>query len=674
MSTVTEPTPNSEVRLAPARRGLFRRDKNGLRETLVIVGNGMVSYKLCERLLALAGADKFHIVTFGEEKRPAYDRVHLTQFFEGRSPDQLSLASKEWYSQNGIELHLGDPIVAIDREQRTVSSASGREIKYDRLVLATGSRAFVPPIEGRDLPGVFVYRTLDDLEKIKEHAARCKRAAVLGGGLLGLEAAKALHDLGLQTWIVERNTALLTRQLATEAGALLQAHVEKLGLKVCTRSETEKIEALGEDRLLQFNTGECLRVQLVVIAAGIRPRDELATACGLEIAPRGGIRVNDALQSSDPTIYAIGECASHNGVIYGLAAPGYKMADLLAENLLGKRRKFIGSDQSTRLKLTGIEVSTLGNFQEEGQTLRWQNAGGFRELVVQNGRLIGATAVGEWHEAGRIQELIERRARLWRWQRRRFAETGRIWKNEALLHISQWPEAALVCNCLSVRRGQLSAACASGCTTVEQLAKRTGASTVCGSCKSLLAELVGAPALVTPLAGLKTLGVVCAFALALALVIFLVTPIPFAESVQAGLRKLDILWREDFWKQVTGFTLIGLALISLLLSLRKRIKRFTFGEFGHWRAVHAALGVLSLVALVSHTGFRIGHNFNFILMTNFLALAMVGALAGGVTAWERRLSPAGAKRLRAFWTGTHIAMAWPLPVLVVVHILMAYYF
>ena len=673
MTTAVESSPRQPVESPNPGLETSRR-RSGSKQTLVIVGNGMVSHKLCDKLVSLGGHERFRIVVFGEESRPAYDRIHLTQFFDGKTPDQLLLAPREWYAENDIELYTGDAVVAIDRERRVVRSASGRETAYDRLVLATGSRAFVPPMPGNDLPGVFVYRTVNDLERIKEYAAGSKRAAVLGGGLLGLEAAKALRDLNLDTWVVERGSSLLARQLEPRAGAMLQAHTEKLGLRVCIQRETQNIEALGNDRLLQFNTGECLRVQLVVIATGIRPRDELAAACGLEVATRGGVRINDLLQTSDPDIFAVGECASHNGVCYGLAAPGYKMADILADNLIGRRRRFTGSDQSTRLKLSGIEVSTLGDFQADGETLLWHGDGGHRQLILQNGRLVGATAVGEWSEAGRVQELIERRARLWRWKQQHFASTGRLWRGKAALHVTQWPAAALVCNCVGVKRGALTAACTEGCATVEQLARRTGASTVCGSCKPLLAEFLGAPALLTPVAGLKLLAAACALALALGLTIFLMAPIPFAQSVQAGLRQLDFLWRESFWKQATGFTLVGLALISLLLSLRKRIRRFSWGEFGHWRAFHAALGTLTLVVLVSHTGFRLGHNFNFVLMANFLVLALVGALAGAVTTLERRLSPLAAKRLRAFWTGAHIAMAWPLPVLVVVHILMAYYF
>jgi len=674
MANTVAPLPEVQGGGVESKSAPPRHPREQGRATLIIVGNGMVSYKLCERLVANKGLARFKIIVLGEEHRAAYDRVHLTRYLEGKPAGALELASAEWYARNDIELHLGDPVTDINRENRRVQTSSGREISYDRLVLATGSRAFLPPLEGNDLPGVFVYRTLDDLKRLKEYAAGCQRAAVLGGGLLGVEAAKALKDLYLDTWVVERGSSLLARQLDPEAGSILRTHVEKLGIHVCTQRETERIEPLGNDRLLQFNTGECLRVQLVVIAAGIRPRDELASACGLEVEPRGGIRVNDWLQTSDPNIHAIGECASHKGVCYGLAAPGYMMASTLAGSLVNKPRRFLGSDQSTRLKLSGIEVSTLGDFQADGETLSWRGAGGCRRLVVSKGRLVGASAIGAWPETGRVQELIERNARVWRWQRNRFERTGRIWRGEAALSVTRWPEAAIVCNCANVRRGVLSQACASGCSTVEQLAAQTGASIVCGSCKPLLAEMVGAPLAGVSVAGVRWLSFACLMAALLVVAILAGNPIAFAESVQLGLRKLDVLWRSSVLKQTTGFVLLGLALVSLVLSLRKRFKRFTWGEFGHWRALHAALGTMTLIVLVSHTGFRLGHNLNYVLMLNFLLLALVGALAGAVTALERRLSARAAKQLRSFWTGAHIAMAWPLPVLVIMHIVMAYYF
>jgi nitrite reductase (NADH) large subunit len=478
----------------------------------------------------------------------------------------------------------------------------------------------------------------------------------------------------METWIVERGTSLLARQLPPEAGRVLLGQVERLGLRVCLNRETECIEALGSDRLLQFNTGECLRVRLVVVAAGIRPRDELARACGLELGPRGGIRVDDHLTASDPAVYAIGECASHRGACYGLAAPGMQMADLLAGNLLGKRRAFAGCDASTRLKVPGIDVATLGDFQANGDTLRWMQGGSYRQLVVREGRLLGATVIGEWPEAGRAQELVERRARLRRGERERFVRQGRLWRGTADLSVSQWPSGALVCQCMRVPRGVLSAACAAGCLTVEQLASRTGASLVCGSCRPLLAELIGAPAESARVPGSKTLGLASLGAATLVVAILGLDSPALADSVQSQWRHWDVLWREDWAKRASGFALVSLVLVSLMFSARKRLPKFSWGAFGHWRAVHALLGVGTLGVLAAHTGFRLGHHLNLILMLNFLGLALAGSAAGAVAAWERRLGPRAGKRLRAGWTAAHIGLAWPLPALVVFHALAAYYF
>jgi nitrite reductase (NADH) large subunit len=378
--------------------------------------------------------------------------------------------------------------------------------------------------------------------------------------------------------------------------------------------------------------------------------------------------------ASRSTIYAIGECATHRGVTYGLAAPGNKMADTLATILSGRRAKFLGADQSTWLKLAGIDVATLGDFQEEEETINFREPATYRRLVLKNGRLIGALSVGEWPEQNRMLEAIEQHRRLSRWERRRFERHGRVWPSRAEIPVADWPANSIICNCVGVRRGRLSEACADGCRTVEQLASATGASTVCGSCKPLLAQMVGAPAGSTKQPGSRLLLIASAVALLLAAVTAVVRPLPLPASVQSG-QILRILLHDSFAKQVTGFTLLGLALISLGLTLRKRIKRLArWGDVGWWKAFHASLGMLTLVVLVSHTGFRLGQNLNFVLMTNFLAISLVGALAGGVTALERRLSGPAARRLRSVWTGAHVALTWPLPVLIAFHILAAYYF
>lgn len=662
MST-SHPTSASTGSLSPGRQA-----------RLVIVGNGMVSHRLCEKLMEANGAKRFHITVLGEEREPAYDRVHLTQILSGKPLEDLLLDGRDWYEQHQIALHLGDKVTSINREQKRVLTASGASFSYDTLVLATGSAPFVPSMPGSNLPGVFVYRTAEDLTRILAYARYSKRAAVLGGGLLGLEAARALQKLGLQTFVVERGITLLPRQLEPKAAAIFEGSITRLGLRMFTGRATESIEAIGTDRLLQFQTGEGLRVQLVVIAAGVKPRDELAAQCGLKLGRRGGVQVDDALQTSDPSIYAIGECASHRDLCYGLVAPGYKMAGTLAMALMGRKSTFTGAEMPVRLKVDGIDVATYGDFQGEGDTFTWASQDAYRRIVVRQGRLVGATSVGEWNEATRIQEMIERGARVSPRLYQRFEQTGRFWKDESVLHISQWPAAAVVCNCTGVRRGALSAACESGCTTIEQLARKTGASTVCGSCKPLLADMLGAPPETARVPGLRLLGLAVIVAALLACVIALAPPIAFGDSVRSVMHRIDVLWREEFWKQLTGYVVAGLALVSLGLSLRKRIKTVKWGEYGYWRALHAVLGVLSLTALVSHTGFRLGNNLNFILMTNFLALAFVGALAGAVISLERRLAAPVAKRLRSCWTALHIGLAWPLPVLVFFHVLAAYYF
>jgi len=667
----TAATVESSTTGATVPRSTERR--RGAGGTVVVIGNGMAGWKLCERLTAFAGRGREKVVMLGEEASAAYDRVHLTRLIEGASPDDLLLAPRGWYAERGIELHTGDPVVAVDCAAKAIRSASGREVKYDKLVFATGSRAHLPGIPGNDLPGVFTYRTTADLQRIKEAVADAKRAVVLGGGLLGLEAAGAVHALGPATWIVERGTGLLARHLDPQSSALLQSLVTRTGIQVCNSREAELIERAGDDLLVQFNTGECLRAQIVIFAAGIRPRDELASAAGLRIAPRGGIEVDDRLRTSDPDVFAIGECASHRGTLYGLASPAYRMAEVLADGLAGRRASFTGWDFSTTLKLPGISVATFGDYQADDATAVFTSKDSLRRLVFRDRRLVGAVAVGEWPEQARVRDLVERRAFVWRWQRDRFAKTGSLWRPGASSSVLHWPADAIVCNCVGVRRAALSAACREGCTTVEKLSQCTGAGTVCGSCRPLLAELAGAPVPTVVQPAWRALLIASLLALAAAVVLAFAPPVPFAESVQVRFRP-EVLWTDDLAKQVTGWSLVALAAMSLLLAARKRVKRFQLGEVGHWRALHGALGVLSLLLLVTHTGLRLGQNLNLILMLNFLALAFVGGLAGAVTALERRMDGLWARRLRAAWTGCHVALTWPLPALILFHVVAAYYF
>lgn len=273
----------------------------------------MVGYKFCEKLIAKAVQQEFEIVIFGEEIHPAYDRVHLSEFFSGKTVTDLSMAPKDWYRSNGITLHLGDPVSDIDREQKIVYSHKGVAETYDYLILATGSSAFVPPIPGLDKKGVFIYRTIEDLEMMTSFAKNAKKGAVIGGGLLGLEAAKAMIDLGItDTHVIEFSPRLMPRQIDSAGSEILKSKLESLGLKILTDTNTSAI--MGNEAItgMQFANNTSIEVDMLVISAGIKPRDEIAKKSGLEVGLRGGVVVNDYMQTNDPNIFAIGECAIHN--------------------------------------------------------------------------------------------------------------------------------------------------------------------------------------------------------------------------------------------------------------------------------------------------------------------------------------------------------------------------
>ncbi len=296
-----------------------------MRTKLLVIGNGMVGQRLLETLVTDA-AGRYDIEVLCEEPRAAYDRVQLTSFFSGKSAADLALANAEFFARYGITLHLNDRALSIDRVHKRVLSADGRELSYDKLVLATGSYPFVPPLPGRERPGCFVYRTIEDLEAIRAAAANSKIGVVIGGGLLGLEAGKALKDLNLETHVVEFAPRLMAVQLDDGGGRVLKRKIEELGVRVHTgKSTTEIVPGAETAHTLKFSDGTELATDLIVFSAGIRPRDELARACGLKVGERGGIVIDDRCQTSDPDVYAIGECALWGGKVYGLVAPGYQM-------------------------------------------------------------------------------------------------------------------------------------------------------------------------------------------------------------------------------------------------------------------------------------------------------------------------------------------------------------
>ena len=463
--------------------------------TVVVIGNGMVGHRFCEKLVEFDKARRIRVVTFCEEPRPAYDRVGLTSFFSHRDAAKLSIADPEWYRANGIELHIGDRASSIDRGTRTVHSAGGLSISYAAVVLATGSAPFVPPIEGADKQGVFVYRTIEDLEKIIAYSKGARRAAVLGGGLLGLEAAKAAYDLGLETHIVEFAPRLMPRQLDDAGSRFLARKIDSLGVRVHLNKSTKKIFGGTSVTGLVFADESALDVDMVIVSAGIRPRDELARACGIEVGARGGVAVNEHLQTSDPLIYAIGEVALFKGMIYGLVAPGYTMAEIVAARLCGQERGFSGADMSAKLKLMGVDVASFGDYEagpERARPLIVEDpfAGVYKKLLFsQDGtRLLGGMLVGDATEYSTLAALAKSGEAL-------PVAPGELVNGRregaAVAGAGGLPDSAQVCSCNNVAKSAIrTAICEKNLTTLGEVKACTRAGTGCGGCVPLVTDIL----------------------------------------------------------------------------------------------------------------------------------------------------------------------------------------
>lgn len=467
------------------------------RKHIVVVGNGMVGHKFCEKLIEKGGGESCKITIFGEEPRPAYDRVRLSSCFSDAGEEDLWLAPVEWYSDNDIDLFTGELVVKLDQKHKTVTSQKGRTIAYDKLILSTGSSAFVPPIEGIEKEGVFVYRTIEDLEAIVGYAAKAQKTAVIGGGLLGLEAAKSLMDLGLETSVIEFAPWLMPRQLDEAGAEALMAALEDLNLTVLLNKNTTRIGGNGTPEFLEFKEGESLKCDMVIISAGIRPRDELAKKSGLEIGTDGGIVVNDKMQTSDPDIFAIGESALHNGLIYGLVAPGYEMADVVVENLIGGDKEFKGHDMSAKLKLIGVDVASFGDAfgtSEKNRKVVIDNKakGIYKRInVSEDGkRLLGGMLVGDASDYNMLLQIVQNGFSLPP-DPADLILGERDGKNGNARGLYDLPDETIICSCESISKGSV-------CLAIEEyeledvggIKACTKAGTGCGGCIPMLGDLL----------------------------------------------------------------------------------------------------------------------------------------------------------------------------------------
>jgi nitrite reductase (NADH) large subunit len=476
------------------------------KKNLVVIGNGMVGHKFLELMVSSNAAKHWNLITFCEEPRVAYDRVNLSGFFSGKTAGDLSLVAPGFYQENDIQIHIGDKAVSINREQKTVSSANGLEVPYDKIVLATGSYPFVPPIKGKDAQGTFVYRTIDDLEAMSDYAKNCKVGVVIGGGLLGLECANALQNMGLKTHVVEFAPRLMPVQVDDAGGAILSNKIEELGVSVHTsKSTTEIVNEDGKVTKMLFADGSELATDMIVFSAGIRPRDEIARDCGIAVGERGGIVINDSCETSDSDIYAIGECALYDNRIYGLVAPGYTMASVAADILSSlvddgqdarATSTFSGADMSTKLKLLGVDVASFGDaFAKSANAKEIVVAdtfqGIYKKLVLnQDGsRILGGILVGDASAYGTLVQFMQNDIALPP-HPEDLLMPPREGGAPAGLGVDSLPDSAQICSCNNVSKGQICEAIRDrNLTDVASVKKCTQAGTGCGGCVPLVTDI-----------------------------------------------------------------------------------------------------------------------------------------------------------------------------------------
>ncbi|WP_320837693.1 nitrite reductase large subunit NirB [Zhongshania sp.] len=471
------------------------------KQRLLIIGNGPVGHQFIESIIESGKGGQFDITVIGEEPRPAYDRVHLTAWFETREAASLNMVKEGFYSDNNITALTHEKVIAIDRAAQTVSTDKGEQYAYDKLILATGSFPFVPPVPGHDRKNCFVYRTIEDLEAITAAAANAKVGAVVGGGLLGLEAAKAIMDLGLKTHVIEFAPRLMAVQVDEGGGALLRRKIEDLGVSVHTQKNTQQIID-GDDCVhkLQFADGAELETDILVFSAGIRPQDALARQCELAIGERGGIVIDNACLTSDPAIYAIGECALWGGRIYGLIAPGWDMARVAADHVLGgiEEKAFTGADMSTKLKLMGVDVASIGDAHASTPgakcyTFIDEKAEVYKKIVVSSDgqHLLGCVLIGEANDYGTLLQFALNKITLPE-QPESMILPSLDGSAGVGLGVDALPDVAQICSCNNVSKGDLCAAVQGGAMTVGDLKACTKAATTCGGCTALVGQVLNA--------------------------------------------------------------------------------------------------------------------------------------------------------------------------------------
>lgn len=648
---------------------------------VIIIGGGPCGIRSAQELSKLGK----NCIVFNAERWRPYNRVKLTPLLAGEIQIGQVYQAPE-FNGSGKVVQYDDTLIAqIDKENKTVTAANGRSWEYSQLILAFGSKAFIPNIPGKNKSGVYAFRDANDVEALLARSVSARHVCVIGGGLLGLEAARGMSKRGIKVTVIEHENRLMPRQLDDTSGEILARNIEELGVDVMTSTRVGEI--LGDDRVeaLRLGDGRELACDTVIICTGVRANLNLAREAG--IRTDRAVLVDDQMRTSEKDIYAVGECAEHNGIVYGLVGPGLEQSAIAARTIADQDAEYKGSMSTTKLKVIGAEVFSMGDVEElEARTgvkkivYQERDKQIYRKLFIERGRIVGALGVGNWPEASKLQQAILDGQTVYPWTSFRFKKTGSIWKDSDDDSAYSMPPSAIICNCTGVTRGQIGDAITLGACSIKEIQADTGANTVCGTCTALVEEILagGAKVEAKPVKLWQTLLAISTIAVVLALITLSSPRIPLPDSFEAN-SLLQKFWFDTTWKQWSGYILLGLTTIAAILSMRKRINWLQkLGSYDVWRVIHLAIGAIATIVLFFHTGFRIGDNLNLVLMLFYLAVLLFGAIAGLTTGGEHELKNKGygdnKNPPRKIPTWVHILTFWPIPILLAIHIVTVYSF